>query len=95
MGVSAIAHRPRAADAGLSIDQVVHDYGDLCQAITDWRGARTRHSGQEFRTLNAAWTTPLPAVTEFSSQREPRCAAEQAACSTSAWAFLVQSCATR
>ena len=35
MGVSATAHGEELLNLGFSIDQVVHDYGDLCRAITD------------------------------------------------------------
>ena len=35
MGVSAAAHGRQLLILGYSVDQVVHDYGDLCQAITD------------------------------------------------------------
>jgi hypothetical protein len=35
MGVSATAHGRQLLQLGYSVDQVVHDYGDLCQAITD------------------------------------------------------------
>lgn len=38
---------------GLSIDQVVHDYGDLCQAITDMACENSiQINVKEFRTLN-------------------------------------------
>ena len=35
MGVTAAAHGKQLMELGFSVDQVVHDYGDLCQAITD------------------------------------------------------------
>lgn len=35
MGLSAAAHGKALLGLGFSVDQVVHDYGDLCQAITD------------------------------------------------------------
>src|ERR1700731_208671 len=35
MGVSAAQHGRELLDLGFTVDQVVHDYGDLCQAITD------------------------------------------------------------
>ena len=35
MGVTATAHGKDLLNLGYSVDQVVHDYGDLCQAITD------------------------------------------------------------
>ena len=55
-----------------SIDQVVHDYGDLCQAITEL--AYERHAAisiDEFRTLNRCLDNAIAdAVTEFSYERE-------------------------
>ncbi|MGJ7536788.1 sensor histidine kinase, partial [Variovorax sp. ZT5P30] len=35
MGVTATAHGKELLKLGYTVDQVVHDYGDLCQAITD------------------------------------------------------------
>ena len=35
MGASAAVHGKDLWELGYTIDQVVHDYGDLCQAITD------------------------------------------------------------
>ena len=35
IGVSAKTHGGELLKLGYSVDQVVHDYGDLCQAITD------------------------------------------------------------
>jgi len=35
IGLSAMAHGRPLLDLHYSIDQVMHDYGDLCQAITD------------------------------------------------------------
>jgi len=53
---------------GFSVDQVVHDYGDLCQAITEL--AYERKAGisiDEFRTLNRCLDNAIAdAVTEFS-----------------------------
>jgi signal transduction histidine kinase len=54
------------------VDQVVHDYGDLCQAITDLAEARDApFSVGEFRTLNRCLDNAIAdAVTEFSAQRD-------------------------
>ncbi|MBC7625089.1 MAG: sensor histidine kinase, partial [Aeromicrobium sp.] len=35
IGMSAAAHGTELLNLDYTIDQVVHDYGDLCQAITD------------------------------------------------------------
>ena len=53
LSTAATLHGHELLKGGYSIDQVVHDYGDLCQAITDL--AFERHSPitvDEFRTLN-------------------------------------------
>jgi signal transduction histidine kinase len=54
------------------VDQVVHDYGDLCQAITDLAVERDApFSVDEFRTLNRCLDNAIAdAVTEFSTQRD-------------------------
>ena len=57
---------------GFSVDQVVHDYGDLCQAITTLafeRGAPI--DIDEFRTLNRCLDNAIAdAVTEFCYKRD-------------------------
>ena len=59
---------------GFTVGQVVYDYGDLCQAITDVaieQGAAI--SAAEFRTLNWCLDNAIAdAVTEFGHQREER-----------------------
>ena len=76
IGVSASAHGAELLGLGFSVDQVVHDYGDLCQAITDLafeHGAL--FSIDEFRTLNRCLDNAIAdAVTEFSQQRDARLA---------------------
>jgi hypothetical protein len=53
IGVSAAAHGKRLLESGFTVDQVVHDYGDLCQAIADLAVERDApFSVDEFRTLN-------------------------------------------
>lgn len=72
MGVSAAAHGKALLELDYTVDQVVHDYGDLCQAITDLAFARDApFSVDEFRTLNRCLDNAIAdAVTEFSSQRD-------------------------
>lgn len=72
MGVSAAAHGKALLELDYSVDQVVHDYGDLCQAITDLAFLRdVPFSVDEFRTLNRCLDNAIAdAVTEFSSQRD-------------------------
>lgn len=72
MGASAAAHGKQLLELGYTVDQVVHDYGDLCQAITDLAEARDApFSVAEFRTLNRCLDNAIAdAVTEFSAQRD-------------------------
>lgn len=79
MGVSAAAHGTELLKLGYTVDQVVHDYGDLCQAITDLAFERDApFSIDEFRTLNRCLDNAIAdAVTEFSAQRDSTIAAQQ------------------
>jgi signal transduction histidine kinase len=72
MGVSAKEHGRELLQHGFTIDQVVHDYGDLCQSITD---LAVEHSvpisNDEFRTLNRSLDNAIAvAATEFNTQRD-------------------------
>jgi signal transduction histidine kinase len=57
---------------GLNIGQVVHDYGDVCQAITELAVQQQAPiSAEEFRTLNLCLDDAIAeAVTEYSRQRD-------------------------
>ena len=79
MGVTAAAHGTELLKLGYSVDQVVHDYGDLCQSITDLAFERDApFSVDEFRTLNRCLDNAIAdAVTEFSAQRDSTIAAQQ------------------
>jgi signal transduction histidine kinase len=79
MGVSASAHGKKLLELGFTVDQVVHDYGDLCQAITDLAVERDAPFGvDEFRTLNRCLDNAIAgAVTEFSYQRDLTLARKQ------------------
>jgi hypothetical protein len=74
IGVSAIAHGASLLTLGYSVDQVVHDYGDLCQAITDMAfELDAPFAVDEFRTLNRCLDNAIAdAVLEFSSLRDIR-----------------------
>ncbi len=71
MGVSAAAHGKQLLLLGFTIDQVVHDYGDMCQAITDLaQECDAPFAIDEFRTLNRCLDNAVAeAVTEFNFQR--------------------------
>jgi signal transduction histidine kinase len=72
IGTSAAAHGTALLELGYTVDQVVNDYGNLCQAITDL--AFERHVAftvDEFRTLNRCLGNAISnAVTEFTLQRD-------------------------
>jgi len=72
LGVTATQHGLELLERGYSVDQVVHDYGDLCQAITDLAFERAVPLAiDEFRTLNRCLDNAIAdAVTEFSRQRD-------------------------
>ena len=72
VSVSAAQHGKDLLALGLTVDQVVHDYGDLCQAITDLAVERdVPFLVDEFRTLNRCLDNAISdAVTEFSFQRD-------------------------
>jgi signal transduction histidine kinase len=71
MGASAALHGRELLQQGFTVDQVVHDYGDLCQAITDLAfELDTPITTDEFRTLNRCLDNGIAdAVTEYSYQR--------------------------
>ncbi|MEO6138601.1 MAG: HAMP domain-containing sensor histidine kinase [Luteimonas sp.] len=70
--VSARQHGIELLLKGFSIEQVVHDYGDLCQAITDMAfELKSPIETDEFRTLNRCLDNAIAgAVTEFNRQRD-------------------------
>jgi signal transduction histidine kinase len=69
---SASKHGHDLLRMGLTIGQVVHDYGDVCQSITELatqQGASV--SADEFRTLNLCLDDAIAgAVSEYAHQRE-------------------------
>lgn len=91
MGVTATAHGKDLLNLGYSVDQVVHDYGDLCQAITDLAFERDApFSVPEFRTLNRCLDNAMAdAVTEFGFHRESNLARQQGADENRRTGFLV------
>ena len=71
MGAAAALHGRELLQQGFTVDQVVHDYGDLCQAITDLAFERqVPIEIDEFRTLNRCLDNGIAdAVTEYAYQR--------------------------
>ena len=72
IGDTASRHGKALLELGFSVDQVVHDYGDICQAITDLAYERDApFAVDEFRTLNRCLDNAIAdAVTEFTYQRD-------------------------
>ncbi len=65
---------------GYTVDQVVHDYGDLCQAVTELALEQNAAiTTAEFRTLNRCLDNAIAdAVTGFERQRDHRISDENA-----------------
>jgi signal transduction histidine kinase len=78
IGESATRHGSDLLRAGLTIGQVVHDYGDVCQTITELVVEQDASiSGEEFRTLNLCLDDAIArAVTEY-ARRSVRSIIEQ------------------
>ncbi|HWH39847.1 MAG TPA: hypothetical protein VNU21_08405 [Usitatibacter sp.] len=67
---SAKRHAVELQNRGLTVDQVVHDYGDLCQAVTELAFERNANIDvREFHTLNRLLDNAIAAaVTEYCSR---------------------------
>ena len=72
IGTAAAKHGEELMLRGFTVDQVVHDYGDLCQAIAELALEQNAPvTTEEFRTLNRCLDNGIAdAVSEFSRQRE-------------------------
>jgi signal transduction histidine kinase len=79
MSGTASEHGRELLRHGYSIDEVVHDYGDLCQAITDLAYERKEIiDADEFRTVNRCLDNAIAtAVVGFTSQRDFQVADQQ------------------
>jgi len=69
IGRAATVHGAEMLRRGYTVDQVVHDYGDVCQAVTELAGEHDELiSTGEFRTLNRCLDNAIAdAVTSFGS----------------------------
>ena len=72
IGSTGAEHGRELSSKGLSVDQVIHEYGDMCQAITGLAvELHTPIDTMEFKTLNRCLDNVIAdAVAEFSYQRE-------------------------
>ena len=72
IGRAATVHGAELLRLGYTVDQVVHDYGDVCQSVTEL--ASEEHapiSTDEFRTLNRCLDNAIAdAVTSFGRARQ-------------------------
>jgi signal transduction histidine kinase len=71
IGKSAIKHGHELLRQGFTVSQVVHDYGDVCQAITELAGELNAPiSTDYFRTFNRCLDDAIAgAVTEYGRER--------------------------
>jgi signal transduction histidine kinase len=90
IAVTATLHGRELSQKGFTADQVVHDYGDLCQAImglADERGTPIKID--EFRTLNRCLDNGIAdAVTEYVFQRDARTQSQNASALNEQLGFL-------
>ncbi|HUP30664.1 MAG TPA: HAMP domain-containing sensor histidine kinase, partial [Usitatibacter sp.] len=68
----AASHGLELLQQGFTVDQVVHDYGDLCQAVTELAvELEQKFNADEFRTLNRCLDDAIAdAVSEYGMQRD-------------------------
>lgn len=80
MGESAAAHGRELLEHGYTVEELVHDYGDLCQSIMDLACEMdVAIQVDEFRTFNRCLDNAIAnAVTEFAYQRDFMVADRQA-----------------
>ena len=72
MSKTATKHGRELLERGYTIDQVVHAYGDVCQAVTELASeGDTQIDAEEFKTFNGCLDNAIAAaVTEFDRKRE-------------------------
>jgi hypothetical protein len=72
INLTATKHGRDLRRQGFTVSQVVHDYGDVCQAITEMAVERDAHiAADDFRMLNRCLDDAIAsAVTEFSRDDE-------------------------
>ena len=72
IGRAAATHGAEMLRRGFTVDQVVHEYGDVCQAVTDLAVEENAQiTNDEFRTLNRCLDNAIAeAVTSFGSTRQ-------------------------
>ncbi|WP_342114474.1 sensor histidine kinase [Pseudoduganella sp. OTU4001] len=91
IGAAATLNGQDMLSLGFRVDEVVHNYGDLCQAITDLAVERDApFEVDEFRTLNSCLDVAIAhAVTAFSQQHEALAADRHDAAENQRMGFFV------
>jgi signal transduction histidine kinase len=71
IGRSAVLHGHELLLQGFTVSQVVHDYGDVCQSITELAFEKSAPiSSEDFRTLNGCLDDAIAgAVTQYARER--------------------------
>lgn len=79
IGETATKHGSEMLLRGFTVNQVVHDYGDLCQSITEFAAeAGAQISVDEFNVLNRCLDDAIAdAVTSYQAQRERQASESQ------------------
>src|SRR5687768_16817409 len=87
---SAVLHGRDLLRQGFTVSQVVHDYGDVCQSVTDLAMEMNAPiSTQDFRTLNRCLDDAIAgAVTEFGRGRNQSTLNDEAARGSERLGFL-------
>jgi hypothetical protein len=77
---TATKHGHDLLDQGFTVAQVVHDYGDVCQTITEMAVERTANiSADDFRMLNRCLDDAIAgAVSQYTTEREQTIVGESA-----------------
>ncbi len=90
IGDSAVQHGHDLLRQGFSVSQVVHDYGDVCQSITELAGEMDAPiSTDDFRTLNRCLDEAIAgAVTEYGREQNQTTLDGEAARETERLGFL-------
>jgi hypothetical protein len=90
IGRSAVLHGHDLLLQGFTVSQVVHDYGDICQAITDLAvESNAPISTEDFRTLNRCLDDAIAgAVTEYGRERNQSVLEEEATRGSERLGFL-------
>ena len=90
IGSSAVLHGHDLLLQGVTVSQVVHDYGDICQSITELAvESNTPISTEDFRTLNRCLDDAIAgAVTEYARGRNQSTLAGEVARGSERLGFL-------